>query len=82
MASTADCHYTRGRLPDTHGGRMTRDTTFKEFVEEQGLDFTRLLYDSNEYKELARQFNEAKLELIQENPAAGECQGGEESEKA
>jgi hypothetical protein len=60
---------------------MTRDTTFKEFVEGKGIDFTQLAYNSNEYKELARQFNEAKLDLTQENPAAGECQGGEENEK-
>lgn len=61
---------------------MNRDTTFKEFVGEKGIDFTQLVYNSNEYRELARQFSQAKLELVQEKPAAGECQGSEENKKA
>lgn len=59
---------------------MTKDTTFKEFVEDRGIDFTQLVYNSNKYRELARQFNEAKLELVQENPASEACQEVDENE--
>ncbi len=53
---------------------MTKDTTFKEFVEEKGITFTRLVYDSDEYRELARQFNEAKLELTSQDAEAASRQ--------
>ena len=56
---------------------MTKDTTFKEFVEGKGIAFTRLAYDSDEYRELARQFNAAKLQLTSRDAKAA---GGQENE--
>ena len=42
---------------------MTADTTFKEFVEEKGINFSRLDFRSPEYRNLVEAFNRAKLKL-------------------
>jgi len=42
---------------------MTADTTFKEFVEEEGLTFASLDADSRKYRNLVERFNEVKLRL-------------------
>ena len=42
---------------------MTADTTFKEFVEEEGRSFLRLDVDSPDYRSLVERFNGAKLRL-------------------
>jgi hypothetical protein len=42
---------------------MTADTTFKEFVEEEGLTFSLLEVDSLKYRKLVERFNEVKLKL-------------------
>ncbi len=42
---------------------MTEDTTFKEFVEEMGLNFSLLDFDSRRYRSLVEKFNEAKLKI-------------------
>ena len=42
---------------------MTEDTTFKEFVEEMGLNFFLLDFDSRKYRSLIGKFNEAKLKI-------------------
>lgn len=56
---------------------MTTDTTFKEFLAEKGVSLARLAYNSEEYRDLARQFNEAKFQLIQEKQ---KTEGDEEEE--
>ena len=40
---------------------MTADTTFKEFVEEEGPTFSLLEVDSLKYRKLVERFNEVKL---------------------
>ena len=40
---------------------MTEDTTFKEFVEEMGLNFFLLDFNSRTYRNLVVRFNEGKL---------------------
>ncbi len=52
---------------------MTKDTTFKEFVEERGLDFTEIAYNSEQYRELSEEFREAKRKVMEENPETGGC---------
>jgi hypothetical protein len=42
---------------------MTVDTTFKEFVEENYLIFSLLVFDSPEYRNLVKQFNAGKLRI-------------------
>ena len=42
---------------------MTADTTFKEFVEEEGLTFSLLEVDSLKYRNLVERFNEVKVKL-------------------
>ncbi len=42
---------------------MTADTTFKEFIEENGISFCLLEFGSKEYRSLVRAFNRAKLRL-------------------
>ena len=42
---------------------MTVDTTFKEFVEEEGLTFSLLEVDSLKYRNLVERFNEIKVKL-------------------
>ena len=42
---------------------MTADTTFKEFVEEEGLTFSLLEVDSLKYRNLVERFNEVKHKL-------------------
>jgi len=42
---------------------MTADTTFKEFVEEEGLTFAPLDVDSRNYRDLVQRFNNAKFRL-------------------
>ena len=42
---------------------MTADTTFKEFVEEQGLSFSRVEFDSRKYGSLIERFNKLKFRL-------------------
>ena len=42
---------------------MTVDTTFKEFVEENYLIFSLLVFDSPEYGNLVKEFNAGKLKL-------------------
>ena len=56
---------------------MTKETTFKEFVEEKGIRFARLVYGSEEYIDLARQFNEAKLQIAEEDRPVREIPGQE-----
>jgi hypothetical protein len=56
---------------------MTQNTTFKEFVEERGLNFSLLGFDSPEHEELAAAFNKAKLALIE-----GEITREHEEDKA
>jgi hypothetical protein len=51
------------------GASMTADTTFKEFVEESGISFCLLEFDSREYRRLVRAFNRAKLKLEAEAEA-------------
>jgi hypothetical protein len=48
---------------------MTEDTTFKEFVEEMGLNFFLLDFDSRRYRNLVEKFNEAKLKIKNEEEA-------------
>ncbi|MGD0658711.1 MAG: hypothetical protein ABSD38_11660 [Syntrophorhabdales bacterium] len=48
---------------------MTEDTTFKEFVEEMGLNFFLLDFDSHRYRNLVEKFNEAKLKIKNEEEA-------------
>ena len=48
---------------------MTQNTMFKEFVEERGLNFSLLDFNSPEHKELVATFNKAKLALIEEGVA-------------
>jgi predicted transposase YdaD len=48
---------------------MTADTTFKEFVEENNLNFFLLDFGSPEYKKLVETFNNAKLKLQAEEDA-------------
>jgi len=42
---------------------MTEDTTFKEFVEEMGLNFSLLDFSSRKYRSLVEKFNEAKVRI-------------------
>ena len=42
---------------------MTAATTFKEFVEEEGLTFAWLDVDSRTYSNLVKRFNEVKVKL-------------------
>jgi len=42
---------------------MTADTTFKEFVEEEGCAFSLLEFDSPDYRKLVKRFNSVKLKL-------------------
>ncbi|MGD0660389.1 MAG: hypothetical protein ABSD38_20195 [Syntrophorhabdales bacterium] len=42
---------------------MTADTTFKEFVEEEGLTLSLLEVDSLQYRNLVERFNEVKVKL-------------------
>ena len=42
---------------------MTADTTFKDFVEEQGLSFSRVEFDSRKYGSLIERFNKLKFRL-------------------
>ena len=44
-------------------GGATADTTFKEFVEEEGLTFAPLDVDSRNYRDLVQRFNNAKFRL-------------------
>ena len=48
---------------------MTADTTFKEFVEENHLNFSLLDFDSREYRDLVRAFNDVKFKLEAEEEA-------------
>ena len=48
---------------------MTEDTTFKEFVEEMGLNFFLLDFDSRKYRSLIGKFNEAKLKIKKKEEA-------------
>jgi len=48
---------------------MTADTTFKEFVEEEGCAFSLLEFDSRDYMKLVERFNEVKLKLRSEEEA-------------
>ena len=48
---------------------MTADTTFKEFVEENHLNFSLLDFDSLEYRDLVKAFNEVKFKLEAEEEA-------------
>ena len=48
---------------------MTADTTFKEFVEEEGCAFSLLEFDSRDYMKLVERFNRAKLKLRAEKEA-------------
>ena len=48
---------------------MTEDTTFKEFVEEMGLNFFLLDFDSRKYRSLIGKFNEAKLKIKRKEEA-------------
>ena len=42
---------------------MTADTTFKEFVEEEGHTFSLLEVDSLTYRNLVERFNDVKVKL-------------------
>ena len=42
---------------------MTIDTTFKEFVDERGINFFQLDFGSRKYRSLVEAFNKAKSEL-------------------
>ena len=48
---------------------MTADTTFKEFVEENGINFSLLEVGSRRYRNLVQRFNKAKLKLEAEEEA-------------
>jgi hypothetical protein len=48
---------------------MTADTTFKEFVEEEGLSFFLLEVGSRRYRNFVEKFNEAKHKLRAEEEA-------------
>ena len=48
---------------------MTGETTFKEFVEEMGLNFSLLDFNSRRYRDLVERFNEAKLKIIKREEA-------------
>jgi len=48
---------------------MTADTTFKEFVEEEGLNLFLVEFDSPNYRNLVGRFNEVKLKLRAEEEA-------------
>ena len=48
---------------------MTGDTTFKEFVEEKGLNLSLLDLGSRNYKNLIKAFNEEKRQLKAEETA-------------
>lgn len=48
---------------------MTIDTTFKEFVDERGINFFQLDFGSRKYRSLVETFNKAKSELGAEEEA-------------
>jgi len=48
---------------------MTEDTTFKEFVEEMGLNFFLLDFNSRRYRDLVERFNEVKQKIKAEAEA-------------
>jgi hypothetical protein len=48
---------------------MTANTTFKEFVEEEGCAFSLLEFDSRDYMKLVERFNRVKLKLRAEEEA-------------
>ncbi|MGA2110334.1 MAG: hypothetical protein ABSH25_22125 [Syntrophorhabdales bacterium] len=48
---------------------MTVDTTFKEFVEEHGIDFSLLEVGSRRHRNLVEAFNKAKFKLEAEEEA-------------
>lgn len=51
------------------GGNMTIDTTFKEFVEEKGVNFCLLGFGSRKYRKLVEAFNRFKFKLEAEEEA-------------
>ena len=48
---------------------MTIDTTFKEFVDEKGINFFQLDFGSRKYRNLVEAFNMAKSEIGAEEQA-------------
>jgi len=48
---------------------MTIDTTFKEFVDETGVDFFLLDFGSRKYRKLVEAFNDVKSRLAAEDEA-------------
>ena len=48
---------------------MNIDTTFKEFVDERGINFLQLDFGSRKYRSLVETFNKAKSELGAEDEA-------------
>ncbi|MGA2110466.1 MAG: hypothetical protein ABSH25_22805 [Syntrophorhabdales bacterium] len=48
---------------------MTIDTTFKEFVDEEGIDFFLLDFGSRKYRKLVEAFNNVKSRLAAEEEA-------------
>jgi hypothetical protein len=52
---------------------MTTDTTFKQFVEEKGLNLSVLDFGSRKYRNLVKAFNGARLKLEAEEEAR-ECE--------
>ena len=48
---------------------MTEDTTFKEFVEEMGLNFSLLDFNSRRYRSLVERFNETKTRIKEQEEA-------------
>jgi hypothetical protein len=48
---------------------MTADTTFKQFVEEKGLNLSVLNFGSRRYRNLVKAFNKARLKLEAEEEA-------------
>ena len=52
-----------------NGGDMTIHTIFKEFVEENGIEFCLLDFGSRRYRSLVEAFNKVKLKLGAEEEA-------------
>jgi hypothetical protein len=48
---------------------MTIDTTFKEFVEEKGINFSLLVFGSRKHRNLVKAFNNVKFKLDAEEDA-------------
>jgi hypothetical protein len=48
---------------------MTADMTFKEFVEEKGINFCLLDFGSRKYRRLVEVFNKVKFKLVGEEQA-------------